>query len=259
MAERIESLLDPPISFIDGGAGLGEQPDSPEAHELVLGLGASGLETNAHLSRDQIVVLGVADSVRRGLRRVAVSSLDAAELDDTFVRLSEVEEMYRRVGVPAGGLHVSLSVASDQTFDAIIDTQPKHEQQHREHAVPRLWVRAASIEKLVSWRRRWPGVGLIHDTTLTALTAGPERHAATMSDQGLDGIRLPYPDWTGGLATLFHRFELLAFGYGAVHDRMFDDMIRMGLDGISSRYADRLVDAFERRSEEADVAERPHP
>ena len=64
--------------------------------------------------------------------------------------------------------------------------------------------------------------------------AGQATHAAELGAAGINAVRMPYADWTGGIATLFHRFEVLGFGFDGLYDRMVADMRRMGLDAIGS-------------------------
>ncbi len=53
-----------------------------------------------------------------------------------------------------------------------------------------------------------------------------------------------HSDWSGGLTTLFHRFERLAFGWDAQHERVLEALLRMGIDGVYSDWVDRMTDAF---------------
>jgi hypothetical protein len=50
-----------------------------------------------------------------------------------------------------------------------------------------------------------------------------------------------YTDWTLGLTTLFHRFDLLTFGWDAQHDRMLLDLISYGIDGLYCDDVDRMM------------------
>jgi glycerophosphoryl diester phosphodiesterase len=75
---------------------------------------------------------------------------------------------------------------------------------------------------------------------------GPEWHAAAMHEAGLDVVNLHHSEWTGGLTTLFHRFELLTFGWDAQHERILDELLDMGIDAVYSDHTDRMVNALER-------------
>ena len=55
-----------------------------------------------------------------------------------------------------------------------------------------------------------------------------------------------HSDWTGGLTTLFHRFELECFGWDAQQPRILDALLAMGIDGVYSDHVDRMVDAMAR-------------
>ena len=46
---------------------------------------------------------------------------------------------------------------------------------------------------------------------------------------------------------MVHRFELLAFGWDAQHERILDGLLDAGIDGVYSDHVDRMVAALERR------------
>ena len=49
-----------------------------------------------------------------------------------------------------------------------------------------------------------------------------------------------------GSTTLFHRFEVLCFGWDAQHDRILDELLDAGIDAVYSDHVDRMVDALAR-------------
>ena len=49
------------------------------------------------------------------------------------------------------------------------------------------------------------------------------------------------------MATLFHRFGRLCFGWDAQHRRILDDLLRMGLDGVYSDHVDTMMEAIDQR------------
>ena len=65
-----------------------------------------------------------------------------------------------------------------------------------------------------------------------------------LADAGVDAINLHHSDWTGGLTTLFHRFGRYALGWDAQHERVLQELLRMGIDGVYSDWVDRMTDAF---------------
>ena len=74
---------------------------------------------------------------------------------------------------------------------------------------------------------------------------GPERRAALLAKIGVDAVNLHHKDWSGGLATLFHRFERYCLGWDAQHERVIADLVLMGLDGVFSDHTDRMMTAID--------------
>jgi glycerophosphoryl diester phosphodiesterase len=99
---------------------------------------------------------------------------------------------------------------------------------------------------VAAWRPLADDVRLVDSTRLRRMREGPERRAATLADQGIDAVNLHHTDWTGGLTTLFHRFERMAFGWDAQHERVLLSLLHMGVDAVYSDHVDRMVDALTR-------------
>ena len=226
MSDRLPSLRVPPIGFATGGASSVELPHSQAAFELALRLGATGLETTVWLSGDGEPMVAAAPKIRTGLRRQAIASTPAAELDGRVMSLGAL--------VAATDAHLSLGVADFETLETVLGRVGEADRS-------RLWFRSTDGERLREWRSAYPDILLVDDARLADMTQGPERRAASLGAAGINAVRMPYADWTGGIATLFHRFEVLAFGWDAIHDRMLADLLRMGLDGIATPHVDRLI------------------
>ena len=61
---------------------------------------------------------------------------------------------------------------------------------------------------------------------------GPERRAAVLADAAIDAVNLHHSQWTGGLTTLFHRFDRVAFAW----DLQFEHVLRnVAADGHRRR------------------------
>jgi glycerophosphoryl diester phosphodiesterase len=84
---------------------------------------------------------------------------------------------------------------------------------------------------------------LVHSTRLRYLKEGPERHAASLAESGIDAVNFHHSDWSAGLTTLFHRFERYCIGWDAQYERVIRNLYLMGIDGIHSDHVDRLVSA----------------
>ena len=87
-------------------------------------------------------------------------------------------------------------------------------------------------------------VRLVDSTRLSRIKEGAERRAASLASAGIDAVNLHHSDWTGGMTTLFHRFDRYAFGWDAQHERVLQTLLRMGIDGVFSDWVDRMNDAF---------------
>jgi glycerophosphoryl diester phosphodiesterase len=99
---------------------------------------------------------------------------------------------------------------------------------------------------LATWRGYSEGARLVDSTRLKRIAEGSERRAATLRNAGIDAINLHHSDWNGGLAALFHRFDRYALGWDAQHERVLDELLDAGLDGVFSDHVDRLSSALVR-------------
>ena len=108
----------------------------------------------------------------------------------------------------------------------------------------RLWLCFGDWHDAAAVRPVDADVRLVESTRLARIREGPERRAALLAAAGVDAINMHQSDWTGGLTTLFHRFERYAFAWDAQHERVLQEVLRMGVDGVYSDWVDRMTDAF---------------
>jgi glycerophosphoryl diester phosphodiesterase len=209
-----------------------------DSFALALRLGANGLESDVWLTRDGVPVLdhdGVVPSGRRlGIgRAVRIGEVDA---DDLPAHIPSLAALYAHCGT---AFHLSLDVMHPEAGQRVVDVT-------REVApdmLPRLWLCAKSWQSLAPLRGQ--GARLVDSVRLHTMKEGPERRAATLAAEGIDAVNLHHTDWNGGLVALFHRFEVVTFGWDLQHDHLLRSALRMGLDGVYSDYPDRLVDAYQ--------------
>ena len=229
---QLPSLLDPPILFAHRGGRAHARENTIAAFELGLRLGATGLESDAWLTSDGVAVLDHDGRVRSGLRRRDIAQCARDELP---AHIPTLADLYATCG---SAFHLSLDVKDKAAFDAVIEVA----QAAGDDALTRLWLCHPRLDTLVAWRARSPDVRLVNSTRLQHLARGPERRAAELAEAGIDAINLHHSDWSGGLTTLFHRFERLTFGWDAQHERVLRGLLRMGIDGVYSDWVDRMVD-----------------
>lgn len=233
--QRLPSLLDPPVMFAHRGARAHAPENTIEAFELALKLGATGLESDVWLTADGEVVLDHDGEVKRGrLRKVPIGRLRRDELPEHIPTLSELL-------VTCGtDVHLSLDLKAPDTGEAVIEVL----QRDAPDLLERTWLCHPDVEALVALRAVDDRIRLVNSTRLAKLTDGPERRAARLADQGIDGINLRNLDWNGGLVALFHRFERTAFSWDLQFEHHLRPAYRMGMDAVYSDHVDRMYEAF---------------
>jgi len=226
-----------PITFAHRGARIAEAENTVAAFRRALDLGASGLETDAHLSSDDEVVLVHDAHLGRGRRRTNVRERTAAELsalgvprlDDVYAALGSGFELSIDLEVPLVGRHI-LDVAR-AAGDA---------------AAERLWLCSPDIDVLTGLRATCSRLGahLVHSRRLGALSVPIERHAADLAAAGVDAMNFHHSEWTAGLVTLFERFGVRAFAWDAQEVRHLRAVMTMGADAVYCDRPERMVAAL---------------
>jgi len=230
----VESLFGRPIAFAHRGARA-EAPDNTiEAFELALRLGATGLESDVWLTSDGVPVLDHDGLVRAGVRRKPIFAVPRAALPSHIPTLAE---LYETCGT---GFELSLDVKDPRAGPAVVATA------RDVGAEGRLWLCHSSLDVLSGWRSLSPDVRLVDSTRLRFVKEGPERRAAVHASLGIDAVNLHHSDWSGGLVTLWHRFDRYALGWDAQHPRTLDNLLGYGIDGMYSDHVTRMVEALER-------------
>jgi glycerophosphoryl diester phosphodiesterase len=59
----------------------------------------------------------------------------------------------------------------------------------------------------------------------------------------MDALNLHHTDWTGGIVSLLHRFDLRAFAWDVQETRHILGMLRIGIDAIYCDRVDRMLAA----------------
>lgn len=236
MQQRLPSLLDPPLAFAHRGARAHAPENTIEAFTLALRLGATGLESDVWVTRDGVAVLDHDGVVRRGVRRRAIADMRRAELPE---HVPTLDELFATCGTDfALSLDVKDPAAYEPTVSAIRRTG--------DEVAGRTWLCSPVLDDLVARRDLFTDVRLVHSTRLNKLPDGPELHASRLASAGIDAMNMHHTDWSGGLAVLFHRFEVLAFGWDAQFDHQLEAAFRMGLDAVYSDHTDLMIDVMTR-------------
>ncbi len=81
-------------------------------------------------------------------------------------------------------------------------------------------------------------------TRLRLMKDGAERRAAELAAAGIDAVNLHHSDWNGGHVALFHRFGILTLAWDCQFERVLNEMLDAGMDGVFSDHVDRMMAAI---------------
>lgn len=205
-----------------------------EAFTEAVRAGVNGLESDVWVTADGVAVLDHDGLVGRRPRRRAIAEARREELPGHIPTLAE---LYDEVG---DSVDLSLDIKDPAAIEPTVLAA------RRAGAESRLWVCHPDRELLVSWRLHSADVHLVESIRLTRMIGGPEAHIAESQRLGVDVVNMHHRDWSGGLVALAHRFGLLAFAWDAQFERILDELLDSGIDGVYSDHVDRLTAALSR-------------
>ncbi len=205
-----------------------------ESFRLALKLGATGLESDVWLTSDGVAVLDHDGVVKSRLRKQAIRDVSRASLPAHVPSLTDLIEAC------GTGFHLSLDVKDATAGPTVIHTV----REAGADLLPRLWLCQTTWQGLAGLRELSDEVKLIESTRLARIKEGPERRAATLASEGIDGINMHHSDWTGGLVALFHRFDRCALSWDIQFDEGLQAAFRMGIDGVFSDWVDRMMTVY---------------
>jgi glycerophosphoryl diester phosphodiesterase len=217
------------ITFAHRGARLEEPENTLPAFRRALDLGASGLETDVWLSSDREVVCVHDPVIGRARRRRKVAATSAAELAE--IGVPRMADVYAALGT---AFACSVDVKTPEAADGLIEVGREFD------ALERLWVCSDDVELLRGLRteRR---VKLVHSQPRRGIGVPMERHAHELAAIGVDAMNLHHSEWSAGLVSLFHRYDIKAFAWDTQEVRHIRAALRMGVDAIYCDRPDRMV------------------
>ena len=230
---RHPRLLAIPIGFAHRGASAAAPENTLEAFRLAVELGASGLESDVWVSNDGEAVLDHDGLVGGWLRRRPMGTVLRHRLPGHVPTLGE---LYEACGT---ALPLSLDVKDPAALDPVLAAADAV------GARGNLWLCHPDIDRLAGWREQAEGAHLVASTKLRAFADGTERAAAELSRLSIDAVNLHHTEWSGGLTTLFHRFELACLGWDAQLPRHLAELLDMGINGVFSDHVDRMMEAIQ--------------
>ncbi|SDU88577.1 glycerophosphodiester phosphodiesterase [Jiangella alkaliphila] len=226
----------PPITFAHRGAMARERENTLSAFELALRLGASGLESDAWVSADGVVVLDHDGVVGPRFRRRPIAELPRSELP---AHVPSLAELYAACGTD---FELSLDVKDPAAFAPVVAAV-------RAGGAPeRTWLCHPSLSVVTAWRAQASDVRLVDSTRVSRLQDGVRGRARTLAARGVDAVNLHRLDWTPIYVDLFHEVGVHAFGWDAQSRSAIDQLLATGVDAVYGNHVDRLVAAVARFS-----------
>jgi glycerophosphoryl diester phosphodiesterase len=218
------------ITFAHRGARLEAPENSIPAFRLALEAGCSGLETDVWLSADGEVVCAHDPVIGRGLRKRKLAATNATDLAELGV--PRLVDVYKELGTD-----FELSVDVKEEAAAL----PLLEVAANAGALDRLWLCSPEVEALARIRSTEPAVKLVHSSRRRAISVPLERHAFDLANAQIDVMNMHHTEWTAGLVSLFHRFDVRAFAWDAQEARHLRAMLRIDIDAVYCDNPARMV------------------
>ena len=206
--------------------------------------GATGIETDAFLTRDGAVVLAHDPVVARRPGSVEpLRDLTRAALPPHVPTLDELLDV---IG-PDPDLFI------DVKDDAALPVLARPLQHRRDPADPRVWLAHAgyleSDWRLVAgWAGVLPGAQLVDSTSVARMAAGPAAYLAHLAASPLSWLNLPIDEWTPELVAGCRRAGLQSMAF-RVHDAdRVERALELGLDAVHGDDVDAMVAVVGRRA-----------
>jgi glycerophosphoryl diester phosphodiesterase len=217
------------IGFAHRGARSEKPENTLPAFERALELGARGLESDAWLTGDGVVVLDHDGVIGPLWRRRAISACARDELPGHIPTLSD---LYRRCGTD---FELSLDVKDPGALPGLVDDA------RAAGAADRLWMCHNDWRIMAAWRGVAPEARLVESSNLAWMREGLGARVSALSAAGLDALNLHRSQWSGDTVREVHAVGLAAFGWDAQSEEDLVALVATGVDGLYSDHVDRMV------------------
>jgi glycerophosphoryl diester phosphodiesterase len=223
-----------PIGFAHRGARSERRENTLEAFSRALELGATGLESDAWLSGDGVVVLDHDGVTGPPWKRRALSVQERSALPGHMPSLAE---LYETCGT---GFDLSLDLKDPGALDPVLDVA------RRFGASERLWLCYHDWRPMAAWRRAAPEIQLVESTNIHWMKEGLGGRVSALAGAGLHAVNLHGSQWDEANVREARAAGILAFAWDAQSDADLDRLLSLGIDGVYSDHVDRMVAAIAR-------------
>lgn len=225
--------LRPPIAFAHRGARLERRENTIEAFSRALELGATGLESDAWLTSDGVVVLDHDGVTGLPLRRRHIRDQFRDALPGYIPSLADT---YQMLGT---AFDLSLDIKDPATLEPILSAAAEA------GALERLWLCEADLQRAKDGVPSAAPAHMVLSTHLEdlarTLPEGIEDAVPILAAAGVAALNMHGSEWTADRVRLAHDAGLLAFGWDAQSEYHISRLVQLGLDGIYSDHVARLV------------------
>jgi glycerophosphoryl diester phosphodiesterase len=209
-----------------GGRGHGRD-NTLDTFAGALARGATGIETDAWLTADGVVVLDH-DGVHRAAKR-RHKPMAQVRREDLAAHVPSLGELYEACGT---NFDLAIDVRLPEVAAAVVEVARAHD------AAARLWLVGGTPDLLTAWQ------SLDHTGHFAMSIRRVERRPRTAEAAhaaGAGALNMRWPWWKRAFVETVHAQGLLAFAYDAQSKFALDRCLRLGLDGVFSDHVDRMI------------------
>jgi glycerophosphoryl diester phosphodiesterase len=218
-----------PIGFAHRGARAERRENTLDAFSRALELGASGLESDAWITADGVVVLDHDGATGSFWRHRPIAAQPRGALPGHIPSLGE---LYERVG---SDFELSLDVKDPAALQAILAVADGVA------ARPRLWLCHGDARLLAGWRPIAGPARLVDSTSIGRGSDGFDTWLRGLRQDGVDALNLHRREWSPPVVEAVHAAGLGAFGWDAQTRSEISRLLDAGVDGVYSDHVDVLM------------------
>jgi glycerophosphoryl diester phosphodiesterase len=225
-----------PIGFAHRGARSERRENTLDAFSRALELGANGLESDAWITADGVVVLDHDGVIGSLWRRRPISTQSRSDLPD---HIPSLEELFQECGTD---FELSLDIKDPASLESVMRIAGAA------GATGKLWLCYQDWRLMAAWKGVTAGAHLVESTHTNWMSEGLGPRAAALDAAGIHAINLHGSDWNAERLKEVHQAGLLGFGWDAQSKAEILRLLDLGLDGLYSDHVDRMVAAIRSRS-----------